>query len=228
MNHPVDKHLPYYGLLESLQNAEGCALCQMRDRRSRRYLENLLYENVNDAGLQNELIRSRGLCGHHAKILLSLGDGLGIAILYQNQVAMGLAFLERLGRVRERRLRRRAILEWDKHGQCPACALQDQDEELRIGTLLDSLRDPAMRQALERSPGLCIPHLLKVLAADNEVSTHQYLVDLHRSKLVSLLDELKEFCRRHDYRHSHEKLGEEADSWRRAVEMLVGDRDERR
>jgi hypothetical protein len=43
-----------------------------------------------------------------------------------------------------------------------------------------------------------------------------------RKKCAGLLKELAEFIRKHDYRFSHEGSGKQSNSWRRAVEMMVG------
>lgn len=224
MSHPIEKHLPYYEMFESLQNSKGCAFCEMRERTTRRYFENLLHEYVNDAGLRSRLRQSRGFCSRHVDILLGFGDGLGISILYQDQVKVALEFLERLRKMRANVLRKKALGEWEKHGHCPLCVLEERNDEFRIGTLLAGLRDSKMRQALEQGPGLCIPHLLKALVVENQPSIHQYLIDLHCSKFALLMNELREFCRKHDFRYSHEEYGKEADSWRRVVEMLLGRR----
>jgi hypothetical protein len=224
MSDPVEKHLPYYGLLESLLGCRGCALCDMRERTTCRYLDSLLHEYVNDASLRNRLLQSRGFCIRHADILLSFGDGLGISILYQDQMKVALEFLQRLRKMRAKVLRKKALGEWENHDHCPVCVLEERNDEFRIGTLLAVLHDSRIRQALEQSPGLCIPHLLKALVAENEPSIHQYLIDLHCCKFALLMNELREFCRKHDFRYSHEEYGKEADSWRRAVEMLLGRR----
>jgi len=222
MSRPVEKHLSYFELLESLQSAKGCALCEMQERSTHRYMESLLYESVNDPDLRKKLLQSRGFCGRHADILLSFGDGLGVAILYQDQVEQALDLLQRLGSMSNKKLLKNACTEWEKRTSCPVCLLEDKDNALRISDLLGGLSEPDMRRALEQSPGLCFPHLLKLLMTVNDSSLRQYLIDLHHSKFSHLLDELREFCRKHDYRYSREKYGEEVDAWERAVNMLRG------
>jgi len=224
MSRTIDKHTPYFELLESLQNAKVCALCEMRERSTHRYLENLLYEHVNDPGLRGKLVQSRGFCGHHAKVLVSFGDGLGTAILYQDQVKQTLAFLEQLEEASKKAHRRKAMSDWDRHAPCPACTLEESHDASRIGTLLGGIGESEMREAFEGSPGLCIPHLLKVLVAAAKPSIQEDLLRLERAKFSNLLNELEEYCRKHEYQHARKEYGTEADSWQRAVQMLLGRR----
>jgi len=45
---------------------------------------------------------------------------------------------------------------------------------------------------------------------------------IEAAKVKSIIEELKEFERKHDYRFSKEKFGKEGDSWIRAIEKLIG------
>jgi len=224
MNRPLEKHTPYFELLESLENATGCVLCEMRKHSTRRHIDHLLYENVNDPGFRRRLMASGGFCPHHAEVLLACGDGLGTAILYQDQVEETLKFIERLTETNDRRRRGNIHAEWHSHLPCPLCEYEEQNDAGRIGILLENLNDTQLRRALESSPGLCIPHLLKTLEALNNSAGRHYLLELHREKFAQLLEDLKEFIRKQDYRYAHEKPGREADAWRRAPKMILGDR----
>ena len=47
MKKAPQKRMGYFDVLEALQKAKVCALCELEARSMRRYLDNLLYENVN-------------------------------------------------------------------------------------------------------------------------------------------------------------------------------------
>jgi len=48
-----EKGLPHHKLEEALrEDREGCAVCRLVDRTGRRYIEGLLYEDVNDPGVR--------------------------------------------------------------------------------------------------------------------------------------------------------------------------------
>ena len=79
-----DKGLPHHKLEEALREQKvGCAVCRLVNRTGRRYLESLLYEDVNDPGVQSGFRGSLGFCPRHAHLMLDAGDGLGTAILYR-------------------------------------------------------------------------------------------------------------------------------------------------
>jgi uncharacterized protein DUF6062 len=76
----------YHRLLEALAQ-KGGPVCSLRNDATDRYLSGLLHVQVNDPGLRQSLIHSRGFCREHAWALSRAGDSLGIAILYKDQVA---------------------------------------------------------------------------------------------------------------------------------------------
>jgi hypothetical protein len=81
MKRKPEEHLPYFTVLEAFQKAKGRAMCELEADAARRYLDSLLYESVNDPGVRENLIRSKGYCLRHAHLLLGFKDGLGTAIL---------------------------------------------------------------------------------------------------------------------------------------------------
>ena len=60
MKERVQKHLPYFSVLEAIQKAKGCFLCELEVEGTRRHLGNILYEFVNDVDGRATLVRSRG------------------------------------------------------------------------------------------------------------------------------------------------------------------------
>ncbi|MBN1900188.1 hypothetical protein JW926_02530 [Candidatus Sumerlaeota bacterium] len=220
MKEPVFKHTPYYEVLEALQKAKRCPLCEMRDRSNHRYFENLLYENVNDPVIRKNLIRSGGFCARHARILLGFGDGLGVSILYQDQLKLILSMLKDVRSKCLSSLRRKVSSYIKSLDTCPACSQENKNDECRLHTLLNGIGETEMKDAFEKSPGLCLFHLLQSLTFNKNADTRQYLISLHEGKYSGLLSELQEFIRKHDYRYSDKKMGKESDSWLRAVEMF--------
>lgn len=219
------KHMVYYEVLESFQKGNTCAMCDLEIRDVRRYLESILYEYVNDAGVRKDLIRSRGYCHRHAHMLLELGDGLGTAILYHEQAV---SFLNSL--VKQNSLSGKLGLKsmpeiWNNGDICPACRNQMQSRNRYINTFLKWLHDAEMQKVFTSSPGLCVPHLLVVLSQTNGSELKQYLLEKHVDKFKILEKELAEFIRKQDYRFSREPMGAEKDSWQRAVTLMAGMKD---
>jgi hypothetical protein len=77
---------------EALQQ-QGRAVCHLVNRSGRPYLDNVLYELVNDPGVQAEFRASLGLCEPHAYLMLDVGDGLATAIQYRAATRKLLEFL---------------------------------------------------------------------------------------------------------------------------------------
>jgi len=219
------KHMGYFDVLEAFQKARVCALCELEDRDMRRYLDNLLYENVNDVGVRGDLARSRGYCRRHAHMLLECADGLGTAILYRDQVMLLLDFMKSQRGLPAKVYRKNLPKAWTHDAACPACINQAKARQGYISTFLEWLDDPAMRATFEASPGLCVPHLLLVLHQARDAAERDHLLKTHALKFAALAQELAEFARKQDYRFRDEPAGKEKDSWQRAIRMMVGMKD---
>jgi len=224
MKRTPEKHLLYFAVLEAFQKAKGCALCELEAEATRRYLDSLLYESVNDPGVRENLVRAKGYCLRHAHLLLGFGDGLGTAILYQDQVRLFLRFLSDVKGTKSRLLKKRPA-EWRRRQACPACRLQVEGREYHVAVLLAGLSHEEMRAAVESSPGLCVPHFLLTIERGRDDAPRRYLIETQENRFKELLNDLGEFCRKHDYRFRGEGFGREGDSWMRAVKMMVGSRD---
>ena len=155
-------------------------------------------------------------------MLLTFKDGLGTAILYQDQVRLFLRFIKTLRGMTAKVWRKSALAEWNLHEACPACRMESQSRQGNVDTLVAGLSDEKMRTAFEASPGLCVQHFLAVLENAKDATMRQYLLGIEEQRFRCLLHDLEEYCRKQDYRFRGEGFGKEADSWERAVEMMIG------
>ncbi|HPD16095.1 MAG TPA: DUF6062 family protein [Planctomycetota bacterium] len=218
-----EKHLPYHIVLEALRQAAGCPLCSIEVEGTKRYLDGLLYESVNDPGVRRSLRASRGYCPRHAHTLAGFKSGLGTAILYRDQVELFLDFLKALRQPGLRRLRPSATAAWSKRAQCPACHLEAESRERHAAILIEGLADDEeMRAAFDACPGLCVPHFLFVYDRIGDSGTRGYLWEVQQRKLAALQGELDDFIARHDYRRIKDGFGEVGDSWVRALQLMAG------
>jgi len=217
------KHITYYELLDAVQNAAGCPLCDIEASSMKRYFESLLHESVNDPSVREALIRSRGYCHRHAHHLRSRGNGLGIAILYQDQIKLFLRSLDDLQTVTSKVVRKRTCARGTE--ACPACRMQNECRSRYVSTLIEWIHDQEMQSALDASRGFCVPHFLALLDMPMDTKARTFLIEMQRARMTSLLRELEEFHRKRDYRFSGEGFGSESDSWSRAIRMMVGEDD---
>ena len=144
---------------------------------------------------------------------------MGIAILYQDQLKLVLRRVDGIATAQRKATpaRRRRLEE------CPACRTQNECRKRYGRTLIEWLHDQEMRSAFEAAHGLCVPHFLALLDMPMDTEARTSLIEMQRARMRSLLRELEEFHRKHDYRFSDEGFGSESDSWSRAIRMMVGE-----
>lgn len=214
----MNKSTTYFDLMDACKKP-GCPLCRMEKKSVEKYLDDMFYEKVNDIPLRARLRASMGFCSQHAELALS-GDGirgnaLGLAIIYNDIILT-------------------VMQSWDaKPGKwtppltpsqrCPVCEQQETSARYYMNDLVNGLRgEDDMRAAIQRSGGICLPHLLRALEQLKDAKWQEWLVKLQRPHMESIHAELKEFIRKNDYRFMGEEIGEERDSWKRATEMASG------
>ena len=220
-------------------------MCRLEQQGVERYLDNQFYENVNSLSWREHLRSSQGFCHEHAWLAVNkrLGDALGFSIIYHdivNSILRSWNDDPHFARTPRRRtsilgqgsdgLRRRvkavlAILSPRK--SCPACAQREELASNILSALLADLPGLEMREALQASEGLCLPHLRLVLGYANEDTAYETLLVIHREKLESLKEELAEFIRKNDYQTIKEGFGSEGNAWLRAIGLIVGSRKDR-
>jgi hypothetical protein len=234
------KHtLNYYDLRDALAEP-GCPVCSLKARSAERFLDGLLWGNVNDIDLRAELREARGLCHEHSWGLLRHGASLGIAIITQDVLKNLLRGMENaefqgpsglsLRRVQETLRPRSATMataELVKHlsprRECPACVRTDKIEKGYLETLVDSFAEPdGLLGAYESSDGLCLPHFRQALTLVRKPEVFSAFVGAQVAFWEVLRDQLGEVIRKNDYRFSDEEWGEEANAWHRALTALAG------
>lgn len=216
------KHTAYYELLDALRDAVRCPLCKVEADSMKRYFESLLHESVNDPEIRAKLARSQGYCHRHAHYLRNHGSRLGIAILYEDQIRLFLRSLEELETITSK-VTRNALRTRRRPEVCPACRVQNDCRSRYCSILIEWLYDQELLSALHASCGFCIPHFQRLLDMPMDTKARSFLIEMQRERMTSLLQEVEEFHRKHDYRFRHEGFGNESDSWSRAISMVVGE-----
>jgi Family of unknown function (DUF6062) len=233
-----------YNLLEACR-AAGCPICRLEQKSVERYLDHQFYENVNSPAWRDRLRASQGFCYEHAWLGVNgrLGDALGYSIIYRDILNSVLTELNGQGSsvppprrgnslLRQmpeaaRNLVEKMLTALTPRKRCPACDHRDETTRSTLAVLVDELETPEMRNALQASEGLCLPHLRLALERVKGLSSCETLLTLHREKLESLRAELDEFIRKNDYQAIKEGFGKEGDAWLRAIGMIVGKRKEK-
>jgi hypothetical protein len=201
----------------------GCPLCALIAQAVSRYMRSTNYDAIADPDIRRQFEASLGFCNRHAHQWLAEAFVLGTAQMYRDLLRLSAEALRKPARKGGGIFGRGAA----SHGlpvakaPCPACEIQAETEARLIATLTKGLADPAFREAWEASEGLCLPHLRNALA----VARPEAAEALRARALAThetLLAQLDETIRKHDYRFRHEPAGPEAGSPARAVTLVAG------
>lgn len=213
------------GLADAL-TAPGCPLCRVRHDAARRYLDSLLWENVNDTGFRKRLAAGRGFCRAHVHELLKAeraqsGGSVGTAILLAASLRVRLAEIERLPAESDRRSR---ALEQTRRGpHCPVCEAVQSSEAIAVGTLVDRTGEPSWRGALG-SAELCLDDLLLLwsAAAERRASAWPEIAAAQLARIRDLAERLESFVHHSSYDRRHLLTDEERRASDEAAALLGG------
>jgi hypothetical protein len=215
------KHTTYFNLLEALK--EGCPICFLVKKNTHKFMDDFLYESVNDPGVRENIKASQGFCNRHAWQLQKLGDGFGQAIVYSDLINIILKQLKEVEKaVSVKELLRKINPETTAKKICMFCKQEIDAVERYVSVFWESFNDAEFSFHYKNSFGLCLPHLALALKKCKSKKLGTELIDIEAVKISGLVVELKEFMRKHDYRFSKEKFGKEGDSWIRAIEKFIG------
>ena len=227
----LPKGLPHQKLEEALREQdERCAVCRLVNQTGRRYLDNLLYELVNDPEVQAEFRESLGFCSRHAYLMLGMGNGLGTAILYRAATRELLKLLSHIPDAPKPQVSLRTLLgrrskerlTFPEPGTgCMVCRSEEMAEETYLQVLLDSAQNGSLDGLLDGPGAICVKHLSRASGLAGGWLPPA-LVEVTREALRDLEVDLGEYVRHNDYRYSNEPWGKERDSWKRVVAKMVG------
>lgn len=203
-----DRHLPFFRVLDAAR-LPGCLLCRLVRTDTRRYIESVLYESVNDVGFRARWRASRGFCHRHAWILAEFQDALGTAILYEDLI----------------RHYGDKLLTANAGTQCPLCHAERVNLRDRLAVLEQSWDDQELRAAVEAGDGLCGPHLRALLRQTRRRELRTTFRRVSAQRLTELAERLRQQIQSFDYRHAGGGDARARDAWQRAIERVVGMRD---
>jgi hypothetical protein len=222
------RHAGEHDLIEAF-GQPGCPVCRLTAESVDAYLTAVCYEQVNDLDLREQLRSAGGFCRAHAERFLRQRLGqLASAIVYRDVLSTARKRLAgesgQLGRSKLATLLsgRRGRREARTGPACPGCDVEAEAEERYLAALRRRLPDPAVRERYEAGDGLCLPHIDQALQADDEGT--RALAEAAVAMLGTLVAELDEYIRKHDYRFQTPVWDGGEDTPERAVERAVGSR----
>ncbi|MCL4250388.1 MAG: hypothetical protein KJ065_19715 [Anaerolineae bacterium] len=225
----------YVDLLERFSR-RGCAICGLLLHDENRYIDSLLYEFANDAGIHKVFRRGRGFCNHHSWLLAhQYGYSLGVSILFEAALDAVLEILESENSPFQLSRLETVVSGWfgakgdtrlagklEPEIPCPACVSLCKSEALYIETFAEYWSDTTFQSAYEQSQGLCLPHFRDVLRLMSAPKERAQLAKIQRAKWEALKGELELFQAKSVLNYVGEPFGAEVDSWRRVVASMTG------
>lgn len=222
-----------FDLLDAFAD-EGCPICRLSLRSVTRFIDSMNYDSVNDPGFRAQLNAARGFCNPHAYQWLHTAFVLGTAEIYREVLHVITADVRR-ATFESRGIGPRLSAFLGGSGapahrspisaptvSCPACAHLQDTGTLLTRALVDGLQDADFRNRYASSRGLCLPHLGPALSAAESRDVFQFLQDFAVDQEETMLNQLGEIVRKHDYRYRDEVAGDERGAAERAVAHVHG------
>ena len=234
------RHTGEHDLLEALGRG-GCPVCRLGAEAVDAFLASVCYEQVNDLDLREQLRAEGGFCPADARRFLAQRHGqLATAIVYRDVLANAARRLARADDARPPGSPGAALLGGLLRGRglrpskarrsgsgelrpCAACRVRAEAAERHLATLRGRVADPAVEARYRASDGLCLPHLERALEVDD--AGGRILARAALDGLATLVDDLDDYIRKHDYRFRPERWQGGEDTPARAVERAVGHAD---
>jgi hypothetical protein len=196
--------LPYFETCRALQG-QGCALCTLVLDGSRRYVERILTESVNDPGVRASWRKGRGLCRRHAAYLEESDDALAVGILY----------LDLLEESPDR------ALDQPAGALCMVCLDELGRRERHWRVLRANADDPELIATIDASEGICGPHLRQARVELRGTTVLGHLEAATARGLEETRKQLAELVSSFDYRRPAPGSGASR-SWKAIINRYLG------
>jgi len=189
--------------LKELFAESGCPICALKRRFEERYLDGLLYENVNDPGVRDRIRSQGGFCREHVRSLFDLRPSvLGISIIYDDVL--------------------RAYLHTNNslNGSCPLCAAWAEKE--RFIQVVIEKQWHELKSVWGERTFLCHWHFTHIRWDESvKADLRQFSLNtLHR-----LSQDVSSLIRKFDYRVKKDTITPgESSSWQEILEFFGGRR----
>ena len=219
------RHAGEHDLIEAF-GQPGCPVCRLATEAVDAYLTSVCYEQVNDLDLREQLRSAGGFCRVHAERFVKQRLGqLASAIVYRDVLNTARKRLA-AGNGSGGRSKLAALFGGGKSRPtappCPGCEVEAEAEGRYLATLRNRLLDPKVRERYQAGDGLCLPHIDQALQADDDGA--RALAAAAVEMLGTIVAELDEYIRKHDYRFQTSVWDGGEDTPERAVERAVGHR----
>jgi len=192
------------GKIDELLNKVGCPICDLTSESVDDNIDALFYENVNDPSERNKFSSGPGFCPKHLKMVEDhlkshpeLGI-LGVSVLYDT-----------LSDEIMRALNGESV----KFGEnCQMCVIEKDSEKRYSDLFVQYVSNDERLKRYENSISMvCLKHTNELI----KTKINPNFKNVQISKMEEILNSLKEFVRKSDYRYSKESVSlMEGEAWR--------------
>jgi len=209
---PRIKFVGYQEFMDFLKQP-GCAVCRLINASLRHYISVAFVEDITNPEFRAPLRTSLGYCRSHSRLVRVFSAGklrrIGVAIVYEDLLSCV-----------EQSLDQNIVR---LPADCPMCGFETELESYALTLICDYANDVEFQTHYQRSAGVCLPHLQKLLGQANGAARSFLLTD-HRRKLERLMTYLGESIRKNGYQFRAEPMtDEEKNSWTTALYFIVGE-----
>jgi hypothetical protein len=217
--------------IEEALKQPGCAICRLSEAAVRKSAEVFLYENSMNPQVREPIVKSRGFCPEHTRLLAAIelsadGSALGMNYIYEQLARVVAAELDDFrptGKSARRLLRKRP----SPLPACPLCELGAGSAADYLSALFEELESEGSRTRpiYTHSNGLCYHHLRSGLEHSGAAfpNAAAFLVEDTRGHLLERAGEMQEYIRKHDWHYRDEKVTPaESTAWQAALSFFTG------
>lgn len=215
---------PSFAELYEAMGREGCPLCFLSDRVSRRYIHVYCGDNVTDVDIRSRIRESNGFCNTHAHQLVSAQfNPLAVAFTYSDilrKIRRELqktnpsnwkSFIPRTIRLFSRKWLRNSgnNVVFSHTKSCPVCTEINNAETRYVSTLITHWQESLLQERFKSRSALCLPHLKMAIDAAVDPDLIALLLNVQIDYWDQLDSHLEEVIRKADYRFSKERLSDD-------------------
>jgi hypothetical protein len=162
----------------------------------------------------------------HAKQLEEIGHALDLSLIYQDILMTVRDALARpTARQATGRRGRTGLTDvLSPQARCPACIYRDELEAVYVETFIEHLADPQFVAKVRDADPICLPHYRQAIEHGMSAEIFGVFREVQIAHWENLIAELGEFIRKHHHRFRHERIGQEGDAWKRAIDAVIGTR----
>ncbi|NLJ50513.1 MAG: hypothetical protein GX428_13170 [Candidatus Atribacteria bacterium] len=194
----------FYDLKELFQQS-GCPICALKSSFEERYLDTLLYENVNDPKVRERIRSQNGFCQEHIQLIFqSRPSVLGISIIYDDLLRHHLQTDEKES----------------KETVCPLCLAWKEKNRYIHTTLVKHWND--LKATYNTRLFFCPTHIKQY---ETDKIIYQDMNKLTKENLKKIGADLSSFIKKYDYRAKKDSITiNEINSWQEVLEYFASRR----